>query len=97
MAVHAGAEELARLQGELSTLQAKRVTYQAQIDEYHRQRDIVRQMVTPSASVTVMQEAISARRSEARVVREVAYYRSLYHDVIPADQWQPDFERGASS
>ena len=61
MAVHAGAEELARLQGELSTLQAERVTYQAQIDEYHRQRNIARQMVTPGASVIVMQEAISAR------------------------------------
>ena len=54
-------------------------------------------MVALGASVTVMQEAISARRSEARAVREAAYYRSLYHDAVPADQRQPDFERGASS
>ena len=54
-------------------------------------------MVAPGANVTVMQEAISARRSEAREVREAAYYRSLYRDAVPADQRQPDFERGASS
>ena len=73
------------------------MAYQAQINEYRRQWDIARQMVTPGASVTVMQEAISARQSEAQAVREAAYYRSLYHDVVPADQRQPDFERGASS
>ena len=65
---------------------AERATYQAQIDEYRRQRDIARKMVMPGASVTVMQEAISARRSEAWAVREAAYYRSLYHDAVPVDQ-----------
>ena len=79
-------EELERLRGEVATLHAERGTYQSQIDEYRRQQDIARQMVQPGASVTVMQEAISARRAEARSVREAAYYRSLYHDSVPADQ-----------
>ena len=57
MEVHADAEELeelVRLQGEIATLHAERATYQAQIDEYCRQQDIVRQMVMPGASVIVM-------------------------------------------
>lgn len=44
MGIHADAEEreeLERLQGEVATLRAERGTYQAQIDEYRRQRDIV--------------------------------------------------------
>ena len=89
MEVHTDAEELeelARLRGEVATLRAERATHQTQIDEYRRQWDIARQMVEPGASVIVMQEAISARRSEAQAVQEAAYYRSLYHDAVPADQ-----------
>ena len=89
MEIHADAEELEelqRLRGEVATMRAERATHQTQIDEYRRQRDIVRHMIQPGASITVMQEAISTRRSEAREVREAAYYRSLYHDAILADQ-----------
>ena len=37
MELHADAEELQRLRGEVATLRAERTTHQTQIDEYHRQ------------------------------------------------------------
>lgn len=61
--IHADVEEraeLERLRGEVATLWVERETYQRQVDEYHRQRDLAQQMVHPGAAMAVMQEANAA-------------------------------------
>ena len=89
--------ELERLRGEAAILRAERKSYQRQVDEYRRQRDLARQMVQPGAAMVVMQEANASRRQETRAVREAAYYRALYREAVPADQRQPDFHESSSS